>query len=171
MVAAGQQRGARRRADRGRVEGVVADALVAQARSASACAPRRRRCRRRRSRRRRAARSGCSAHPRAAALVRPVACGSESWSRRLGDAGGRCWRKRQHRAVRGTRGIGNRPKNTQRAAIRMIKFVFMAKYVLSWLSCLPPCDGRKGCRIFYFFRYVIFVVPMAPLKAKGAWSK
>ena len=24
---------------------------------------------------------------------------------------------------------------------------------------------------FYFFRYLIFVVPMVPLKANGAWSK
>jgi hypothetical protein len=32
--------------------------------------------------------------------------------------------------------------------------------------------GKDGfSRGFYFFKYAIFVVPMVPLKANGAWSK
>ena len=101
VIAARQQRGARRRADRGGVECVVSQCPRRRASSASACGLRRQRYRRRRSRHRRSARSGCWAHPPAAGsgLGRPLH--RRVLQARLGLAGHRCGGERQYRAVAG----------------------------------------------------------------------
>ena len=50
----------------------------------------------------------------------------------------------------------------------------------SWAAATRACPKQPSrvtnvrmvfIKGFYFFRYLIFVVPMEPLKAKGAWSK
>jgi hypothetical protein len=69
------------------------------------------------------------------------------------------------------RRFGSRPDESQPEGEREY-VVFVVLFGSVWLfRLLKSSAGFARQPVSYFFEYLIFVVPIVPLKANGAWSK
>ena len=177
VIAPGQQRCARRRADRRGVEGVVADAL---ARELGEC----RRVHLATERRRLAEadvvqqddqhirRAGLQVLRLRAALVHGILQAGRRLARR------RHRRKRKHRAIarRGGRRCSMAVDGDACSHANECRHAQTRELLHVFITSGSVCHHRftsdiAACGHGHFFGYATFVVPMLPLKANGAWSK